>query len=114
MDRLGLPYANGFSGVIERRFNPATFRYALAEQLNLTSRKWSADDGSVYVCKLHGSITWTEDAHGLFPSRELWPTHAPFKVMIFRHRRSRTPASARPTWIYSGNSDRALCVNRAC
>ena len=33
MDRLGLPYANGFSGVIERRFNPATFRYALAEQL---------------------------------------------------------------------------------
>ena len=33
--------------------------------------------------KLHGSITWTEDAHGLFPSRELWPTHAPSKVMIF-------------------------------
>ncbi len=33
MDRLGLPYANGFSGVVERRFNPATFRYALAEQL---------------------------------------------------------------------------------
>ena len=67
MDRLGLPYANGFSGVIERRFNPATFRYALAEQLDLTSRKWSAVDGFVYLCKLHGSISWTEDDHGLIP-----------------------------------------------
>jgi hypothetical protein len=83
MDRLGLPYANGFSGVIERRFNPATFRYALAEQLDLTSRKWSAVDGFVYLCKLHGSISWTEDDHGLFPIRELWPTDTPSKVMIF-------------------------------
>lgn len=71
MDRLGLPYANGFSGVVERRFNPATFRYALAEQLDLTSRKWSAVDGFVYLGKLHGSISWTEDDHGLFPIREM-------------------------------------------
>ena len=70
MDRLGLPYANGFSGVIERRFNPATFRYALSEQLDVTSRKWSVVDGFVYLCKLHGSISWTEDDHGLFPIRE--------------------------------------------
>lgn len=83
MDRLGLPYANGFSGVVERRFNPATFRYALAEQLDITSRKWSAVDGFVYLCKLHGSISWTEDDHGLFPIRETWPQTAPSKVMIF-------------------------------
>ena len=74
MDRLGLPYANGFSGVVERRFNPATFRYALAEQLDLTNRKWSAVDGFVYLCKLHGSISWGEDDHGLFPIRETAPT----------------------------------------
>lgn len=83
MDRLGLPYANGFSGVVERRFNPATFRYALAEQLDLTNRKWSAVDGFVYLCKLHGSISWTEDDHGLFPVRELWPQDEPTKVMIY-------------------------------
>lgn len=83
MDRLGLPYANGFSGVVERRFNPATFRYALTEQLDLTNRKWSAVDGFVYLCKLHGSISWTEDDHGLFPIRETWPQTAPSKVMIF-------------------------------
>lgn len=83
MDRLGLPYANGFSGVVERRFNPATFRYALAEQLDLSNRKWSAVDGFVYLCKVHGSISWTEDDHGLFPVRELWPQDAPSKVMIY-------------------------------
>jgi hypothetical protein len=83
MDRLGLPYANGFSGVVERRFNPATFRYALAEQLDLANRKWSAVDGFVYLCKVHGSISWTEDDHGLFPVRELWPQDTPSKVMIF-------------------------------
>lgn len=83
MDRLGLPYANGFSGVVERRFNPATFRYALAEQLDISNRKWSAVDGFVYLCKLHGSISWTEDDHGLYPIRETWPQTAPSKVMIF-------------------------------
>jgi len=83
MDRLGLPYANGFSGVVERRFNPATFRYALAEQLDLTNRKWSAVDGFVYLCKLHGSISWTEDDHGLFPILERWPQPSASKVMIY-------------------------------
>lgn len=85
MDRLGLPYANGFSGVVERRFNPATFRYALAEQLDLTNRKWSAVDGFVYLCKIHGSISWTEDDHGLFPIREVPISKqlGPGKVMIY-------------------------------
>lgn len=83
MDRLGLPFANGFSGVIERRFNPATFRYALAEQLDLTSRKWSAVDGFVYLCKLHGSISWIEDDHGLFPIRETTLLQNPGNVIIY-------------------------------
>lgn len=83
MDRLGLPYANGFSGVVERRFNPSTFRYALAEQLDIASRKWSAVDGFVYLCKLHGSLSWTEDDHGLFPVRELWPQESPSRMMIY-------------------------------
>jgi SIR2-like domain len=73
MDRLGIPYANGFSGVIERRFNPATFRYALAEQLDVWSRKWSAVDAFVYLCKLHGSISWTEDDHSLSRSARSGP-----------------------------------------
>ena len=98
MDRLGLPYANGFSGVIERRFNPATFRYALAEQLDLTSRRWSAVDGFVYLGKLHGSVSWTEDDHGLFPIREVAASQDqdPGKVMIYPTPAKQNSALASP------------------
>ena len=83
MDRLAIPYANGFSGVVERRFNPATFRYALAEQLDVANRKWSAVDAFVYLCKLHGSVTWTEDDRGLFPIREVWPPADAHQMLIY-------------------------------
>lgn len=83
MDRLGIPYANGFSGVVERRFNPASFRYALAEQLDVASRKWTAVDAFVYLAKLHGSVTWTEDDHGLFPLKEIWPPADAGRMMIY-------------------------------
>lgn len=83
MDRLGIPYANGFSGVVERRFNPASFRLALAEQLDVASRKWTAFDAFVYLCKLHGSVTWTQDDHGLFPIREVWPPASKNQMMIY-------------------------------
>jgi len=71
LDRLGIPYCNGFSGSVERRFNPSSYRYALAEQLDITSRRWTSVDGYLYLCKLHGSINWIEDGHGLFPIREV-------------------------------------------
>jgi hypothetical protein len=83
MDRLGIPYANGFSGVVERRFNPSTFRYALAEQFDVGSRQWGVIDAFVYLCKLHGSVSWTEDDHGLFPIRERWPAEDASKIMIY-------------------------------
>ncbi|ANB35157.1 hypothetical protein A6024_14265 [Rhodovulum sulfidophilum] len=85
MDRSGIPYSNGFSGTVERRFNPATYRRALAEQLDISSKRWAAVDGYVYFCKLHGSVNWTEEETGLFPIREsagrLDPTED--RVMIY-------------------------------
>lgn len=85
MDRLGMPYCNGFSGTIERRFNPTTYRYALAEQLDLTNRKWAAVDSFIYLCKLHGSINWVEEGGSLFPIREVNPSTAvkTGRVMIY-------------------------------
>jgi hypothetical protein len=71
LDRLGMPYSNGFIGTVERRFNPASFRYSLAEQLDISSRRWSSVDGYLYLCKLHGSINWVEAGKSLFPLREL-------------------------------------------
>lgn len=85
MDRSGIPYSNGFSGTVERRFNPATYRLALAEQLDITSRRWAAVDGFVHFCKLHGSVNWFEEDTGLYPIRE---SHEPLdpskdRVMIY-------------------------------
>ena len=71
LDRLGIQYCNGFSGVVERRFNPSTFNYALAEQLDISGAKWNAVDNFIYLCKLHGSVNWVEQDHGIFPIREL-------------------------------------------
>jgi len=85
MDRSSIPYSNGFSGTVERRFNPATYRRALAEQLDISSKRWAAVDGYVHFCKLHGSVNWTEEQAGLFPIREsaekLDPTQD--RVMIY-------------------------------
>lgn len=85
MDRLGIPYCNGFSGAIERRFNPSVFRYSLAEQLDISSRKWTAVDNFVYLCKLHGSVNWIEDSTTLFPIREMQekPTNEKSPVLIY-------------------------------
>ncbi len=86
MDRLSIPYCNGFSGSVEQRLNPATFRYALAEQLDITSKRWAAVDSFVYLCKLHGSINWVEDGEGLFPIRALQDVPASdtdHRVMIY-------------------------------
>lgn len=85
MDRLGIPYANGFIGSVERRFNPATFRYSLAEQLDISSQRWSAVDSYVYLCKLHGSVNWIEDDAGFFRIREASQAELPDveRVMIY-------------------------------
>lgn len=70
MDRLNIPYSNGFSGTVERRFNPAMYRLTLAEQLDITSRRWGTVDNFVHFCKLHGSINWIEDDGHLYKIRE--------------------------------------------
>ena len=49
------------------------FRYALAEQLDLSSRKWSSVDSLIYFAKLHGSVSWESRDDGLFPVVETSP-----------------------------------------
>jgi len=86
LDGLGISFCNGFSGVIDRTFNPATFKYAPAEQLDVASRKWMAVDNHVYLCKLHGSINWVQDRNaGIHGIREVQPptTGTQGEVMIF-------------------------------
>ena len=60
MDDLGITYTNGFSGFIERYFNPSIFNYALAEQMDISSFKWNVIDSFIYLFKIHGSVNWVE------------------------------------------------------
>lgn len=73
LDRLGILYANGFSGFVERYFNPAVFNYAYAEQMELSNSKWNVIDNFVYLYKIHGSVNWVEsdDVKHLFRVKEL-------------------------------------------
>ncbi|GAX88140.1 conserved hypothetical protein [Lebetimonas natsushimae] len=73
LEQLGVIYTNGFTGFIERYFNPSTFNYAYAEQLDLNNKKWNVIDNFIYLYKLHGSITWIEDetTNALFKIKEI-------------------------------------------
>jgi hypothetical protein len=73
MDELGITYTNGFSGFVERYFNPSIFNYALAEQMDISSFKWSIIDSYIYLFKIHGSVNWIEvdDGNKLFKIKEL-------------------------------------------
>ncbi|MDQ0745707.1 hypothetical protein QFZ62_003015 [Clavibacter sp. B3I6] len=80
MDRLSIPYINGFQGSIERRFNPSTFRYTIAEQMNISQHRWSSVESLLYFAKLHGSLSWQSTRDGLFPVVESWPHESELKL----------------------------------
>lgn len=86
LDKLGIIFSNGFSGVIDRYFNPAVFHYAFAEQMDLSNNKWNVIDNFIYLYKLHGSISWFEDENSkhLFKIKELQtPRFRKQNIMIY-------------------------------
>ncbi len=58
MDRSGIMYWNGFSGTIERKFNPSTYKFVVSERLDLRADHWSTIDNFILLFKLHGSLNW--------------------------------------------------------
>ena len=73
MDYLGIHYVNGFSGGINKYFNPTVFNYALAEKMDISQNKWNVIDNFIYLYKIHGSINWIEDdgANKMFDVKEV-------------------------------------------
>jgi len=83
LDTLGIAYCNGFSGGLTRRFNPSTFKLTLAQELDVSANRWVAVDNFVYLCKLHGSISWVrDDKQGLWPFKEVMPDTQPSQQMM--------------------------------
>lgn len=74
LDNLGIHYFNGFSGGINKFFNPTIFNFALAERMDLSQNKWNVIDNFIYLYKIHGSVNWMEDKsinNKIFKIREI-------------------------------------------
>ncbi len=86
LDKLGVLYTNGFTGLVERYFNPTVFNYAYAEQMELSNNKWNVIDNFIYLYKIHGSINWVESnaENHLFKVKEMQlPDENAKSVMIY-------------------------------
>ena len=60
LDSLSFPYNNGFVGTYNRRFNPACYKYAYVEDMNLSKNVWERVPNYYNLYKLHGSISWVK------------------------------------------------------
>ena len=61
LDMLSFPYNNGFTGTYQRMFNPASYKYAYVEDMNLSKNVWERVPNYYNLYKLHGSITWIKN-----------------------------------------------------
>jgi hypothetical protein len=76
LDSLNVHYINGFSGGINRFFNPALFNYTFAKRMDTSIEKFEPVENMIYLFKLHGSINWIEDNENnnkFFTTKEIYP-----------------------------------------
>lgn len=62
MDRLGILYADGFTGTVERRFNPASYDLDVYYPGEITSGRVRRYDKVLHLYKIHGSVNWRRSA----------------------------------------------------
>lgn len=61
LDSLSFPYNNGFVGTYKRSFNPASYKYAYVEDMNLSKNVWERVPNFYNLYKIHGSISWIKN-----------------------------------------------------
>ena len=61
LDSLSFSYNNGFVGTYRRTFNPASYRYAYVEDMQLSKETWERVPNFYNLYKLHGSISWIKE-----------------------------------------------------
>ncbi|BEU86947.1 hypothetical protein TAMA11512_04110 [Selenomonas sp. TAMA-11512] len=61
LDSLSFPYNNGFIGTYKRTFNPASYKYAYVEDMNLSKNVWERVPNFYNLYKIHGSISWVKN-----------------------------------------------------
>lgn len=88
LDSLNIHYINGFSGGLNKYFNPAFFNYTFSKRMDTSLEKFEPVNNMVYLYKIHGSVNWIEDssnANSYFNIRELTEIEKGYdgKTMIY-------------------------------
>ena len=75
LDSQNIHYINGFTGGLNRFFNPALFNYSMSKRMDTSIDKFEPIENLIYLYKIHGSINWIEDnelnSNTYFKIREL-------------------------------------------
>ena len=66
LDSLSFPYNNGFVGTYKRSFNPASYKYAYVEDMNLSKNVWERVPNFYNLFKIHGSISWVKNDNKIY------------------------------------------------
>lgn len=66
LDSLSFPYNNGFIGTYKRSFNPASYKYAYVEDMNLSKNVWERVPNFYNLYKIHGSISWVKNDNKIY------------------------------------------------
>lgn len=61
LDSLNIHYINGFSGGLNKFFNPALFNYTFSKRMDTSIDKFEPVENMVNLYKVHGSVNWIED-----------------------------------------------------
>ncbi|MDR0604094.1 MAG: SIR2 family protein [Bacteroidales bacterium] len=75
LDSLNIHYINGFTGGINKFFNPALFNYTFAKRMDTSIEKFEPVENMIYLYKMHGSINWIEDTENknkFFKTKEIY------------------------------------------
>jgi hypothetical protein len=79
LDQLSINYINGFSGGLEKYFNPALFNYTFSKRMDTSIEKFEPVENMVYLYKLHGSVNWIEDENNRNAFFNIKEVHRPHK-----------------------------------
>ncbi len=106
--KAGVLIENGFSGSTERFFNPGQFRATSGEVLG--SRFTPNNQLTVKLVKLHGSISWTNEAGHLFERHPDALTGAASRIMVLPRRGKVMDTLVPPYETLFGYTSRVLGV----
>lgn len=83
MESLNIHYTNGFSGTVNRKFNPTEFHLRLVDDENRYKDKWSVVRKYVKLYKIHGSIDWRYDANSETIIQQMYKDEDVENVLIY-------------------------------